>query len=144
MTTHFFEEKRLPFPAPKIFDLVADVASYPDFLPWCLAARVRPQSPTLMHADLVVGYKAFREKYTSHVTLNPPERISVRLVEGPLTFLKTEWCFEPLSPDACQVSLELSFQFHSKIKQALMGALFQEAAQQMITAFEARARGLLG
>ena len=143
MTGHFSDTKTLPYSAEQIFNLVADVGSYPAFLPWCLAARVHQQTPTLLIADLIVGYKAFREKYTSRVILDAPTKISVTLEEGPLTFLKTQWSFKDLDASkSCQTTLDLSFEFRSKIKQTLMTSLFDEAAKKMMTAFETRAKNL--
>lgn len=142
MTTHFQDSRVLPFSDHKLFDLVASVEQYPEFLPWCLAARLQKRTSTLLIADLVVGYKAFRETYTSRVTLEPPKKISVVLEEGPLTFLKTEWLFEALPSSHCRVSLDLAFAFRSKVKQVVMKALFEDAAQKMLHAFETRAHTL--
>ncbi len=142
MATYFTEEQELPFSTDQMFNLVADVARYPEFIPWCLAARVQQQNDTLMIADLVVGYKAFREKYTSRITLTRPLKIRVILEEGPLTFLDSEWVFETLSSQRCRVKLRLSFEFRSKIKQALMSTLFDEAAKKMMQAFTRRAHTL--
>lgn len=144
MVTSYQEEKELSFSAEQLYGLVADVAHYPDFLPWCLAARVQKSSDTLMKADLVVGYKAFRETYTSRVELVPPTKISVLLEEGPLTFLKNDWTFKALAPQKCRVSLDLSFEFKSGLAQLLMKAVFEGAARKMMGAFEERARHLFG
>lgn len=144
MAIQFTQTKDLPFSAKQMFDLVADVASYPEFLPWCLASRVHQENESLLIADLIIGYRAFRDKYTSRVTLDPPSRISVMLEEGPLSFLKNDWTFTQLEEGHCKVHLDLSFQLDSKIKQALMSSFFDEAAQKMIQSFEERAKKIYG
>ena len=142
MKTCFEERRTLPFSQQEMFHLVTDVASYPLFLPWCLAARVMPEGDNLMVADLVIGYKTFRESYTSRVHLTPHDRIEVTLEKGPFHHLETLWIFVPLASDTCEVFFSLVFEFKSSIAQTLMTRVFEEAAKQMMNAFETRARVL--
>ena len=99
MTTHS-ETRRLPYAPEQMFALVADVAKYPEFLPWCAAARIRSQRPEgaaeVMEADLVISFKVFRERFGSRVTLWPEERrIDTEYLDGPFKYLKSRWTFAP-------------------------------------------------
>lgn len=142
MPTHA-ERRVLPYAPEQLFDLVADVEKYPDFLPWCLAARIRSRTDTVIVADLVIGFKMFRERFTSRVTLERPGRIAVEYVEGPLRHLNNEWRFSP-HPKGCELDFSVEFEFRSKVLQTLIGALFDQAFQRMVAAFEARADALYG
>jgi coenzyme Q-binding protein COQ10 len=125
-----------------MFDLVADIDSYTDFLPWCVASRVfeRPSDDQLM-ADLTVGYKSLSETFTSQVTLNRPTEIIVDYVDGPLKYLKNHWTFTPAGPGGnhCRIDFYLTFEFKSKFLQKMMGIFFHEAVKRMVRAFEKRA-----
>ena len=92
MPTHA-ERRPLPYRPDQLYQLVADVERYPEFLPWCLAARIRERGPTLVVADLLIGYKMVRERFTSRVTLSPPGRIDVSYTEGPFRYLNNHWLF---------------------------------------------------
>ena len=96
------ETKHLPYTPDQLFDLVADVARYDEFLPWVVAVRVRSSSPTETIADLVVGFNAFKERFTSRVMKERPNRICVDYIEGPLKFLHNEWKFDP-APDGAPI-----------------------------------------
>lgn len=138
------EEKVLPFKPDEIFELVADVAKYPEFLPWCTGARVRDKQPTetghAMVADLMIGFKMVRERFTSRVDVNRQERkIDVEYIQGPFKHLKNHWTFTPTSAGACQIDFYLEFEFSSVMLQKLIGVLFHEAVRRMVAAFEARA-----
>jgi coenzyme Q-binding protein COQ10 len=137
------ETKILPYTPEQMFDLVADVAKYPQFLPWMIGARVRSRTETEMVADLIIGFKIFRESFTSKVTLARPEHIHVDYVSGPLKYLKNEWSFA--ATDAgCKVDFQVDFQFQSRMFETLVGGLFTEAVRRMVAAFEKRAQQLYG
>ena len=137
------EQRLLPYTAEQLFDLVADVERYPEFLPWCIAARVRERQPDLIVADLVIGFRVFRERFTSRVVLDRPSGIDVTYAEGPFRYLKNEWRFEPV-PGGCLVSFFVDFEFKSRVLQKVIEVLFGEAVRRMVAAFETRARALYG
>ncbi len=138
------ETRLLPYTPQQVYDLVADVERYPEFLPWCLACRIaRKESPTSFTADLVVGFKMVREQFTSRVTLKPVEEITVEYLSGPFEYLTNAWKFAA-SEGGTTVSFYLSFEFKSKLLQALIGVLFEEAVRRMVSAFETRAGKLYG
>ncbi len=142
MPTHA-ERRFLPYTQQQLFDLVADVERYPEFLPWCIAARIRSREGNVLVADLVIGFKMIRERFTSRVTLTPPERVDVAYTHGPLRYLNNHWIFEP-APGGCVIDFFIDFEFKSALLQRVMGALFNEAVRRMVAAFEARAHRLYG
>jgi coenzyme Q-binding protein COQ10 len=138
------ETRILPYTPQQVYDLVADVERYPEFLPWCVACRiVKRESPTIFLADLAVGFKMVRERFKSRVTLQPIDAITVEYLDGPFTYLTNEWKFTP-DPKGTAVHFFLSFEFKSRLLQALIGVLFEEAVHRMVGAFESRARALYG
>jgi coenzyme Q-binding protein COQ10 len=156
MPTHA-EKRFLPYRPEQLFELVAAVDRYPEFLPWCIAARVRSREPvagspgrTLITADLVIGFRMIRERFTSRVALSPPDRIDVNYSEGPFRYLNNHWIFEPAAPGAAHpgggtmLDFYVDFEFHSKLLQSLMAMLFNEAVKRMVHAFETRAKQLYG
>ena len=126
-----------------MFDLVADVGRYPEFLPWVAATRIRSSEPQLLVADMSVGFKALRETFTSRVELHRPTLVHVDYVSGPLRYLQNEWRF---TPDGSGASLEflLDFEFRSKLFEKLAGAFFADAFHRMVDSFEKRAATLYG
>ncbi|MHA1598365.1 MAG: type II toxin-antitoxin system RatA family toxin [Alphaproteobacteria bacterium] len=143
MPTHA-EIKTLPFSPEQMFDLVADVNSYPDFLPWCVATRIRSSSDTEMVADMVIGFKLLREKFTSHVNLNRPRRIDVEYKNGPFKYLENHWIFEEAEGGGCRVDFHVDFEFRSRLLEKAIGKVFTEAVHRMVAAFEKRAGTLYG
>lgn len=142
------EEKILPHSPDQMFALVADVAQYPQFLPWTAAARIRSRRPIpggeLMEADLVISFKLFREKFGSRVTLLPGEgRILTEYIDGPFRHLKSEWRFLP-DPAGCKVAFEVDFEFRNAILAGVIGLVFNEAMTRVVRAFETRAKVLYG
>ena len=137
------ETRHLPYTPEQLFDLVADVSRYNEFLPWVVAVRVRSSSEKETVADLVVGFNAFKERFTSRVVKDPPERICVDYVEGPLKYLHNEWKFEP-AKGGTNVHFSVDFAFKSRIFETLAGAMFDRALRRMTTAFEQRAAALYG
>jgi coenzyme Q-binding protein COQ10 len=122
-----------------MFDLVADVGRYAEFLPWVVGVRVKSNSETEMVADLLVGFKALREKFTSRVTKDRPNRIRVEYLEGPLAHLSNDWQFRPDGKGGCLVDFAVDFAFRSRMFEALAGQMFDRALRKMIGAFEERA-----
>ena len=141
MPTHA-EKKMVPFTPEQMFDLVADVPKYPQFLPWCVGARVKRRQGEVMWADLVIGFKMFRERYTSKVTLDREAmRIDVEYTDGPFSYLNNHWVFEP-HPDGTMIDFFVDFEFKSKLLQKAIGLVFNEAVQLMVSSFEKRAHAL--
>jgi len=137
------ERRILPYRPDQLFDLVAGIEHYPAFLPWCVAARIRSRTETQVVADLVIGFKMFRERFTSRVTLERPDRIDVAYAEGPFRHLENHWLFMP-HPDGCEIDFHVEFEFRSHLLERLIGVLFDEAVRRMVAAFETRARALYG
>lgn len=142
MPTHA-EKRVLPYTQAQLFDLVADVERYPEFLPWCLAARIRKRDGETIHADLVIGFKMVRERFTSRVVLRHPDKIAVTYAEGPFKYLNNHWGFTPL-PNGCEIDFFVDFEFKSRMLQKIIEVLFNEAVRRMVAAFEGRARQLYG
>ena len=138
------ETKHLPYTQEQLFDLVADVARYDEFLPWVVAVRVRSSTSTETVADLVVGFNAFKERFTSRVVKEKPGRICVDYVEGPLKYLHNEWKFERAADGGTDVFFAVDFAFRSRIFEALAGQMFDRALRRMTQAFEQRAAALYG
>ncbi|MBM3488331.1 MAG: type II toxin-antitoxin system RatA family toxin [Alphaproteobacteria bacterium] len=137
------ETRVLPYAPEAMYDLVADIDRYPEFLPWCTGVRIFRRDGNVVFADLMVGFKMVRETFTSKVTLSRSERIDVEYLRGPFRHLKNHWVFRP-HPSGCEIDFYIDFDFRSRVLQALIGALFHEAVRRMVTAFEARARDLYG
>ena len=138
------EKRRLPYSCEQMFDLVADVASYPKFLPWVVATRVRSDSETEMEADMLVGFKAIREKFTSRVIKKRPDHIEVFYVDGPLKDLDNNWHFTCLPDGGCEIDFCVEFSFRNAMFEALAGQYFDRAFRKMVEAFEKRADELYG
>lgn len=141
------ETKRLPYSAQQMYDLVGDVASYPKFLPWTAAARIRSVDEhgdhTEMLADLVISFKVFRERFGSRVRLYPAEmRIETEYLDGPFKYLISNWRFADAADGGCDVSFDVDFEFKNVILQKAAGLFFYEAMQRIVRAFEDRAKDL--
>lgn len=138
------EQRVVPYSPEQMFDLVAAIERYPEFLPWCAAARIRSREADTVVADLVIGFKMVRERYTSRVVLQRPRRIDVTYLEGPLKYLNNHWEFVPHDSGGTLIKFEVDFEFHSRLLQSLIGMLFHEALRRLVRAFEERARKLYG
>ena len=143
MPTHA-EQRILPYTPEQLFQLVGDVERYPEFLPWCVASRIRRRDGDVFFADLVIGFKMIRERFTSKVTLTHPDRVDVIYTDGPFHHLNNHWIFKRLPDGGTEIDFYVDFEFKSKVLQALIGALFNEAVKMMVSAFEKRARQLYG
>ncbi len=142
MPTHA-EHKVLPYSPEQMFDLVADVGKYPAFLPWCAGARVKSHTETQLVADLTIGFGPFRESFTSRVELDRPHQIQVKYENGPFRYLNNQWTFEP-NPKGCNVKFYVDFEFRSRMLQAAIGVVFNNAVRLMVNAFLKRAREVYG
>ena len=148
MPTHS-ETRILPYSAQQMYDLVADVARYPEFLPWCAAARIRRTTPlndtaVQVDADLVISFKVFRERFGSRVTLWPDTRkIDTEYLDGPFKYMKSNWAFTDAEA-GCEVSFFVDFEFKNKVLQSIIGVVFNEAMHRIVRAFELRAEQLYG
>jgi coenzyme Q-binding protein COQ10 len=138
------ETRRLPYSPEQMFDMVADVARYDEFLPWVIATRVREDSETEMIADMLVGFNALREKFTSRVIKDRARRIEVIYLDGPMRDLDNIWHFRPAADGGCEIDFHVEFTFRNRMFEALAGQYFDRAFRKMVNAFEARADELYG
>ena len=146
--TSYAENKIVRYSPAQLFALVADVAKYPSFLPWCVAARIRSHVGNDLVADLTIGFGPFRESFTSRVKLIPPDAtgacvIKVEYENGPFKYLHNRWTFTP-HPDGCVVDFFVDFEFRNFVLQKAIGAVFGEAVRVMVNAFLKRARTIYG
>ena len=125
-----------------LFKLVSDVKKYPEFLPWCLGARVKNSSKNNFDADLIIGFKVYKEIYSSQVVLDHVnKKIIVNYKDGPFQHLDNYWIFKD-NMKGCEVEFMVDFKFKSVFLQTLMETLFSEAVRRMVGAFEKRANEL--
>lgn len=143
MPTHA-EKRYLPYTKKQLFDLVAGVERYPEFLPWCTAARITQRQNDTFWADLVVQFKVFRERFSSKVTLHHYDLIDVEYIHGPFRYLNNHWHFIEAEDGGCVIDFYVDFEFKSRMLQKMIGLLFNEAVSRMVSAFEVRARQLYG
>lgn len=143
MPTHR-DRRVLPYTADQLFELVAGVERYPEFLPWCLSSRITKRDGNVFHADLIIGFKMVREKFGSRVATQRPHSIDVMPTAGPFRRMDNSWRFTDLPDGGCQVDFSVDFEFRSRILNKLIGGLFHEAVRRMVSAFESRARVLYG
>ena len=147
MPTHS-ETRTLPYSAQQMYDLVADVGNYPQFLPWTAAARIKSLDDkgdhAVMDADLVISFKVFRERFTSRVVLWPAQmKIDTEYLDGPFKYMKSNWAFADVE-GGCDVSFFVDFEFRNAILQKIIGVVFNEAMHRVVKAFEKRAQALYG
>ncbi len=141
MPTHA-EKRELPYSPEQLFELVAAIERYPEFIPWCRAVRVIRRDSDSITADVVVGFKVFRERFTCVVTLAPPSAVDVAYLKGPLRYLNNHWRFIANPQGGCTLDFYVDFEFHSALMQRVIKLLFNEAVRRMVSAFETRARAL--
>lgn len=142
MTTHA-ERRIVAYTPAQMYDLVADIERYPEFLPWCISVVERSRTGAVIDADMAIGFKALRERFTSRVTLHPKERIEVEYLNGPFRYLNNHWVFHA-HPRGCEIEFFIDFEFRSRLLQVVVGTLFNEAVRIMVRAFETRAKQLYG
>ena len=138
MKTHS-EKRHLSHTPEQMFELVSDIEKYPEFLPWCISCRIQTSVENEILADMVIGYKMFRERFTSKVTLTEPERIDVAYSEGPFKFLNNHWIFLREPDGSCTIDFFVEFEFRSRLMQRIIGSVFNEAVRIMVHSFEKRA-----
>lgn len=149
MKSHI-EQKILPYTPQQMFDLVAAVEQYKEFAPWCVASRItKRESDSVFYADLIVGYKLFRERFTSKVYLEPPAgdapgKIHIEYLKGPLKQLQNRWTFSPHESGGCVIDFSVEFEFSNSMLQGIAHVFFQEIVKRMVGAFEERAKELYG
>lgn len=136
------ETRILPYSAEQLFDLVMDIEKYPEFLPWCLGARINDRKKKELEADVIVGYKMFREKFTSRVHYIRPDAIEVEYMKGPMRHLQNKWVFRSTKAGQCSVDFYVDFSLQSKLLEKLADQFFHKALVKMIDAFEGRALSL--
>jgi len=146
----FSSKRRVHHSAPQMFDLVADVERYPEFVPLCRSLKIRQRTPgpdgtEIVIADMTVSFKLVREAFTSRVTLDRPNlKIMVEYLRGPFRNLENRWTFEPKSENACDVGFFLAYEFRSRMLAMLMGTMFDTAFARFAAAFEKRADVIYG
>jgi coenzyme Q-binding protein COQ10 len=141
---HHAETRYLPWTPEQVFDLVADIERYPQFLPWIQALRITRREGDVVTADMVVGFKMVRERFTSRVELARPQKIHVDYVSGPLKYLKNDWHFRSGPDGGCLVDFSVDFEFKNRMFERLAGMFFHEALRRMVGAFETRAAQVYG
>ncbi len=143
------EVRRLPWSATEMFDLVGDVRRYGEFLPWVQGMRVGPaqqqaDGKSVLVADMVVGFRMIREKFTSRVTLDRPGDVHVDYLDGPMECVVNDWTFRDRPEGGCEIDFAVDFQFRNRAFEALAGMFFTEAFEKMVAAFVTRAEALYG
>ena len=138
------ERRDLQHSAKQMYDLVADVRRYPEFLPWVSAIRVRKDYETEMLADMIVGFKSIKETFSSRVVKTPYSSIIVDYLDGPMKHLNNRWSFEDLPTGGCTIEFSVDFTFRNPIFEALAGQFFESALRKMTGAFITRANNLYG
>lgn len=138
------QQRRMAWSAEQMFALVADVQRYPEFLPWVVATRIQSDSETEMVADMMVGFRALREKFTSRVKKDRPHRIMVEYLDGPLKRLSNTWDFAAQDDGGCVIDFCVDFTFRNAIFEAIAGQYLDRAFRKMVAAFETRAEKLYG
>ena len=142
MPTHA-ERRIVAYSPAQMYDLVADIKRYPEFLPWCISVVEKSRTGNVIEADMAIGFKALREQFTSRVTLESGRAISVEYLNGPFRYLKNHWVFHE-HPQGCEIEFFIDFEFRSRILQMVIGTHFNEAVRIMVRAFETRATRLYG
>ena len=133
----------MPYTPAQMFDLVADVARYPEFLPWCVGARVTDRTESGLIGHMTIGFGPFRESFTSRVGLDRASRITVKYERGPFKYLNNVWEFTP-DPAGCKIAFAVDFEFRNALLRAAIGVVFHEATRRMVNAFLVRARAIYG
>ena len=141
---HHAETRRLPYTPAQVYALVADIGRYAEFLPWVQGMRIQKTEGNVITADMIVGFKMVRERFTSQVTLTPETRVHVDYLSGPLKYLHNDWVFRPAPGGACDIDFSVDFEFKNKMFERLAGMFFHDALRRMVGAFESRAAAIYG
>jgi coenzyme Q-binding protein COQ10 len=140
----YSESRIVPYSSRQLFDLVMDIEKYPEFLPWCLGARINTRSKNDLEADVIIGYKVFRETFSSRVHFTTPKEIEVEYLKGPMRHLHNKWVFKDLKENQCTVDFYVDFSLKTRLFESLVDQFFHKALVKMINAFELRAIDLYG
>ena len=146
----FSSKRRVSHSAPQMFDLVADVERYPEFVPLCKSLKIRQRTPKadgteIVVCEMTVAFKLVQQAFTTRVTLDRPNlKILVEYLQGPFSNLENRWTFEPKSDSTCEVGFYLAYEFKSRMLAMLMGTMFDAAFQRFAAAFEKRADVIYG
>lgn len=140
---HHAETRSLAYSADQMYALVADIGRYAEFLPWVQAMRILKTEGDTVTADMIVGFKMVRERFTSRVTLTPSTKVHVDYISGPLKYLRNDWLFRD-TPGGCEIDFSVDFEFRNRVFERLAGMFFHEAFHRMVGAFEARAAAVYG
>jgi coenzyme Q-binding protein COQ10 len=138
------ESRIVPYSSEQLFDMVMDIEKYPEFLPWCIGARVNSRTKNGVEADVLIGYKMFREKFSSRVHFTRPKEVEVEYLKGPMRHLHNKWVFKDMKTGQCQIDFYVDFSLKTKMFENLVDQFFQKALVKMINAFELRAIDLYG
>lgn len=141
---HISRSAEVPFPAPDMFNLVADIERYPQFLPWCRSATVHTRTPTVVTASLEIGRKPIRKSFTTRNRMVGSERIDIELVDGPFSHLDGCWSFDAMAARGCRIGFEMRFEISSGVLARVMAPLFEEIAKTSVDAFCRRAWQVYG
>jgi coenzyme Q-binding protein COQ10 len=144
LITQHAEKRTLPYTPAQLFDLVAGVDKYTEFLPWCKASRINKREGKVFYADLIIGYKVIQETFSSRVTLDRPRHIHVEYLSGPMKYLSNHWKFIDNKDGTTTIDFFVEFEFRNPLLRKLMGVFFNEIVRRMVSAFEARAMQLYG
>jgi ribosome-associated toxin RatA of RatAB toxin-antitoxin module len=132
------------YPATQMYDLVADVARYPEFLPWCGASEILSREGDVVHAAIQIDYHGIRQRFSTRNTLTPGELIRMALIDGPFRELDGSWRFTALGANACKIEFRLHYEFSSRLLEKLVGPVFHYIANSFVEAFVRRAAQLHG
>lgn len=143
MPTHQ-EKRRVRYSAQQMFDLVADVERYPDFLPWCQVVKIQQREGNVIVSLMVIGYKLFSERFFTRTALERPDRIDIAYEKGPFRYLNSQWAFHPLDDGGCEIEFFIDFEFRSALLGRALKVVFTDATKVMVRAFERRARHIYG
>ncbi len=138
------EKRTSPYRADQMYDLVADIDRYPEFLPWVTATRKIRSDDLATLYEMAIGFRMMREKFTSKVVFERPNRITVDYIRGPMRHLKNSWDFKERAEGGCEIEFHIDFEFRSSLLQRLIGPLFYDAVVRMVGAFETRATDVYG
>lgn len=138
------EIRQLPYSAKQMYELVADISKYPQFLPWVIALRIKKDDDQEALADMIVGFKALRESFTSRVIKSPYRTIRVDYIDGPLKYLSNDWEFIDRNDGGCDVDFKVDFAFKNRVFEKIAGQFFEAALMKMTSAFVDRAHNLYG
>lgn len=134
----------VPYNAEQMYDLVNDIDSYPEFLPWCSEARVFERSETRLKASISMASGSIKQSFSTVNTMQPGRRIDVHLLRGPFKYLDGHWLFEPLEDGGCRISLEMHFEFRNKLLKLTLNKLFNRIVDSLVGSFSERARRVYG